>query len=93
MIQNNSNLLPDDAPFTSDQIKWLNSFLPTLQSDQLSCLQGSIASMQAGNRPNEANSSELVPLTILYGTESGNAEALAEDTAKAAENFGFKTKT
>jgi sulfite reductase (NADPH) flavoprotein alpha-component len=31
-------------------------------------------------------------LTVLYGTESGNAEGLADQTVKAAKSSGFKAK-
>jgi sulfite reductase (NADPH) flavoprotein alpha-component len=51
--------------------------------------------MQAANAPDAtpaAPPAKRVPLTILFGTESGNAEALAVQARKVANKLGFAAK-
>ena len=90
------SLLPETAPFTPDQLQMLNSFLPGLQPDQLSWMEGFISGLRIG-RTNLASAGVTVKavaaeLTVLFGSESGNAEGLADQTVKAATQAGFKAK-
>ena len=49
--------------------------------------------MPAGAAPHTAPAGcRAEPLTILYASESGNAERLASDVAKLARKSGFKPK-
>ncbi len=83
-------MLPEHAPFNSDQRRALDSLLSTLNPVQAGWLSGFLA---APGVPVTATTS--VPalagkLTVLYGTESGNSEALADRTVKAAKKRGFQ---
>lgn len=99
--------LPSNAPFQHEQRVALEALLPTLQPGQSAWLSGYFAALDqlAGGggvatgtpaaapvaaAPAAPAPSE--PLTILYGSESGNAEGLAFETEKAAKKAGFKTK-
>ncbi|MDQ4135887.1 MAG: flavodoxin domain-containing protein [Pseudomonadota bacterium] len=88
-------LLPQTAPFADDdrlsldrvlsgasvtQRAWLAGFLAGLDA-----VQGAVAKPDAPPRAAE-------PLTILFASESGNAERLAQDVAKLARKSGFKPK-
>lgn len=96
-MSNPHPFVPNTAPFAPEQVQWLNGFLPALQPDQLVWLEGFISGLRAGQGGALATAPApaAVPapeLTILYGSESGNAEALADQTAKTAEQAGFKTR-
>jgi sulfite reductase (NADPH) flavoprotein alpha-component len=94
-MSNTNPVVPDNAPLAPDQVQWLNTFLPSLQADQLIWLEGFISGLRAGKLGAAATSAipAAAPLlTVLYGTESGNSEALADQTVKAAQKIGFKAK-
>ena len=87
-----SDYLPGTAPLTPEQLQGLNQILPTLQPEQLLWLEGFISGLRAGQ--GGAPAASVAPaakpeLTVLYGTESGNTEALADQTAKTANARGF----
>lgn len=73
------SLLPEELPFSTAQKHWLSGYLAGLQAT-CSALQG--ASAQDGN-------SALRPLLIAFGSQTGNAAALAEDCAEKAGHFGL----
>ncbi|MEM8866749.1 MAG: assimilatory sulfite reductase (NADPH) flavoprotein subunit [Verrucomicrobiota bacterium] len=93
MIQTDLTL-PQSAPFQPEEVQWMNAFLPTLQADQLIWLEGFISGLRSGRGGVAAPAAPAVKpaLTVLYGTESGNAENLADATTKAANKEGFKAK-
>src|SRR5687767_81380 len=74
-------LIPDSAPFTPEQRAWLNGFFAGLFS------RGSSAASASRAEGNAAAS--LVPLTILFGSQTGTAEGLAKRAAKEAGKRGF----
>lgn len=86
--------LPATAPFAPEQLQAFNQVLPALNADQLMWLEGFISGLRSGQSGASAvpASATAVELTILFGSESGNAEGLADQTAKAAQAKGFKTK-
>lgn len=88
--------LPAPAPIAEDQ---LDRLLREASPEQLQCLSGYVAGFQAGATGRGAAlampSAPAAPkpqLTILYATESGNAEALAGAARKAAARMGFAAK-
>lgn len=95
-MSNSHAFLPETAPFTPDQVQWLNEFLPNLQPDQLIWMEGFISGLRAGQggaAPAAASAPAAAPaLTVLFGSESGNAESLADQTVKTAAKAGFKAK-
>lgn len=68
--------IPDNAPFSPEQRAWLNGFLAGLFSRQ---------EMQEA----AGASAALAPLSILFGSQTGNAEALSKQLSKAAGKHGF----
>ena len=72
--------IPDDAPFSGEQKVWLGGFLAGLHSRLAT---GGLAAAPA------AQATELKPIDIIYGTQTGNAEGLAEDAATLARSKGF----
>lgn len=68
---------PEDAPFSGDQKAWLGGFLAGLNS-QLAMVKGAAPVEVAAK-----------PLDILFGTQTGTAEALAEDAAELARTKGY----
>ena len=75
-------VLPDNAPFTPEQRAYLNGFLAGLFSR---APQPGIANGQSPI----AESKPLTPLTILFGSQTGNAENLSKRIAKEAGKRGF----
>ncbi|MGC6455054.1 MAG: assimilatory sulfite reductase (NADPH) flavoprotein subunit [Coraliomargaritaceae bacterium] len=90
-----SDSIPDNAPLTPEQRGHLKQLSEGLQPDQLLWLEGFISGLRIGG--GVAPASVAVPakaplLTVLYGSESGNSESLADQAAKVAKQRGFKPK-
>lgn len=94
--------LPENAPFGHEQKVALNALLPTLSGPQalwlsgyfahLGQMSGAAASPAAPSSPSTTQAAApSVPLSILYGSESGNAEGLAGRVDKAAKAAGFRS--
>ena len=91
-MSNPDEFLPSTAPFAPDQVQWLNGFLPNLQPDQLTWMEGFIGGLRA-SKSGVATTAAVTPeLTVLFGSESGNSEGLADQTVKTAAKSGFKAK-
>lgn len=73
-------LIPDSAPFSAEQRAWLNGFF----SGVFSRAPGS-GTATSTVWPTPA----LTPLTILFGSQTGTAEALAKRAAKEAGRRNF----
>lgn len=82
-------MLPEHAPFTSDQRRALDSLLAGLDPVQRGWLSGFLAA-GAPVAPVAATPVSAGKLTVLYGTESGNSESLADRTVKEAKKRGFQ---
>ncbi|WP_316978232.1 assimilatory sulfite reductase (NADPH) flavoprotein subunit [Shumkonia mesophila] len=85
-------VIPVTAPFEREQIDLLNRVMADTDAEQRVWLSGFLAGYQAAGRPVETAAPTTVarqPLTILFATESGNAEELAADAKKAAARQGF----
>jgi sulfite reductase (NADPH) flavoprotein alpha-component len=83
-------MLPEHAPFPSDQRRALDLLLAGLDPVQRAWLSGFLA---ASGSPVAALAPAPVlagKLTVLYGTESGNSEILADRAVKAAKKKGFQ---
>ncbi len=83
-------MLPPNAPLTLDQRGRFDALLAELSPDQQSWLGGWLTARTGGAPALAVAPKASVPLTILYGTESGNSEELAARTAKTAKGKGFK---
>jgi sulfite reductase (NADPH) flavoprotein alpha-component len=87
-------LLPQTAPFVDDDRASLERVLASASPLQRAWLAGFLAGLESsGTAPVPASAPQAAePLTILFASESGNAERLAQDTAKLARKSGFKPK-
>ncbi|MGK2882412.1 MAG: diflavin oxidoreductase [Mycobacterium sp.] len=74
--------IPEDAPFNEDQRAWISGFLAGLHSR----LAMNIATPPPVTTDLEAPRPSL---RILYGTQTGNAEGVANDASAAAKAQGF----
>jgi len=66
--------IPDDAPFTPEQRAWLGDFLAKL--------------LQEG--PATPPAAAAVPVTLLFGSQTGTAEGLAKKFLKILKKGGFE---
>src|SRR5919199_562587 len=84
--------IPKPGPFAEEEIAILNRGVGPAPATQRAWLAGFLAGLDAGN----ANAQPVAPpraaepLTVLFASESGNAERLAGDVAKAARKKGFR---
>jgi sulfite reductase (NADPH) flavoprotein alpha-component len=88
-------LLPKTAPFAPEQIEALNTVVADSTPLQRSWLAGFLAGVEAaGGQAAQpaAGARPRVPLTLLYGSESGNAEGLALKARKLAQRSGFDAR-
>jgi sulfite reductase (NADPH) flavoprotein alpha-component len=88
-------MLPETAPFPADQIVALDRIIANTSAEQRTWLSGFLAGYQAATTPQPAAAAAPVrraPLTVLFATESGNAEALADAARKAAGKSGFAAR-
>ena len=69
--------LPDDSPFSEDQKSWLAGFYAGLHTQML-----------AGKKSSTSESQSTITAHILFGTQTGNSEGLAEDFAATLKAEG-----
>ncbi len=95
-----------NSPFNQEQAELLNKLLPTLTESQKVWLGGYLAATQFESRSAvaletpEAPVSEILAgstnnirskeVTILYGSQTGNAQGVAVKAGKTLEGHGFK---
>jgi sulfite reductase (NADPH) flavoprotein alpha-component len=89
--------LPKNAPFTAEDIKFLDQLVQRSTPLQRSWLSGFLAGLDAAQAPSSvlqpaAPARPRVPLTILYGSESGNSEGLAIKAKKLAAKLNFDAR-
>ena len=72
-----TGFIAEDAPFDPAQRLWLNGLLSGLHA------------IAASANAAPAQEAESTALTILYGSQSGNSEALAKTLRKSAKTKGF----
>jgi sulfite reductase (NADPH) flavoprotein alpha-component len=82
-------MLPEHAPFTSDQRRALDSLISSLDPVQRGWLSGFLASCPSA-APVASAPVSAGKLVVLYGTESGNSESLADRAVKEAKKRGFQ---
>lgn len=74
-------LLPADIPFSDEQKQWLGGFIAGLHSRLQVSAANNVATAQA---PVVQKT-----ITIIYGTQTGNAESVAYDAADKAKEQGM----
>ncbi len=83
-------MFPEHAPLDANQRAALSTVLSSLQPMQKVWLSGYLAAGATAGTSAAAAPAQSTPLTVLYGTESGNAEGLADKLTKTAKKKGFK---
>ncbi|MFE4120961.1 assimilatory sulfite reductase (NADPH) flavoprotein subunit [Priestia sp. YIM B13486] len=88
-----------NSPFNQEQADLLNRLLPTLTEAQKMWLSGYLTASQSTSAegtpdvstaaPAQTNQTVSKDVTILYGSQTGNAQGLAENTGKTLEAKGF----
>lgn len=73
--------LPENMPFNGEQKQWLGGFLAGLHTRLL--VKEEAVNTQLAEVPT------IRPLTIVYGTQTGNAQSVAEETAELAKEHGL----
>jgi len=68
--------IPADAPFSAEQRVWLAGFLAGVRSS-------------AVDEPETGTGTAQLTLHVLIGTQTGTAETVADDLARAASGFGI----
>ncbi|WP_339231380.1 assimilatory sulfite reductase (NADPH) flavoprotein subunit [Bacillus sp. FSL M8-0071] len=90
-----------NSPFNQEQAELLNRLLPTFTESQKIWLSGylsaqSVSAQEAAGAPAAAVSAEAPApavskeVTVLYGSQTGNAQGLAENAGKQLEQSGFQ---
>lgn len=88
-----------NSPFNQEQVVLLNQLLPTLTESQKVWLSGYLAASQfvslqaTGEAPGAAISAPNTvskDVTILFGSQTGNAQRLAESTGKTLKESGLQ---
>src|SRR5450756_575361 len=84
--------IPKTAPFAEEEIDLLNRVVGPANALQRAWLAGFLAGVESvsGVAQPAAPARPAEPLTIIYASESGNCEKLANDLAKAARKNGLK---
>lgn len=88
-----------NSPFNQEQADLLNRLLPTLTEAQKMWLSGYLTASQSTSAEGTPDVSTAAPaqtkqtvskdVTILYGSQTGNAQGLAENTGKTLEAKDF----
>ena len=84
--------IPKTAPFAEEEIDLLNRVVGPANALQRAWLAGFLAGVESvtGQPQPAAPARPVEPITIVYASESGNCEKLANDFAKAARKNGLK---
>lgn len=89
-----------NSPFNQEQAELLNRLLPTLTESQKIWLSGylsaqSVSVLETSAAPAAVSAGVTAPaiskeVTVLYGSQTGNAQGLAENAGKQLEERGFQ---
>lgn len=85
--------IPKTAPFTEEDVDLLNRVVGPASAIQRAWLAGFLAgveSVQGSAAQPSAPARPAEPITIVYASESGNCDKLANNFAKAARKNGLK---
>jgi sulfite reductase (NADPH) flavoprotein alpha-component len=92
------NIRLDNAPLTDEQTEQLNSLLQGLEGWQIEWLAGYLSGYRAAQDAMQGQpillaetTAPSITLTVLYGSQTGNAEGLAKLLAEKAQARGINT--
>ena len=77
--------LPESAPFSAAQRQWLNGYLAGLLSDA-----DAAGGALAGGGPLVTGAEPKLKVPVLWGSQSGNSEGLAEEIGERLAGAGFE---
>lgn len=83
-------MIPSHAPFQPEQRRQLEALLTSMDATQKAWLSGFLAAAPGTVAVAVPAAKPAGKLTVLYGTESGNAERLADSTVKEAKKHGLQ---
>ncbi len=92
------NIRLPNAPLTDEQLQQLNNLLKGLEGWQVDWLSGYLSGYRAAQSSSVAAeiapslSDQTIKLTILYGSQTGNTEAVAGQLAEKAKVRGIEVK-
>jgi len=94
-----------NSPFDQEQVNLLNQLLPRLTAEQRFWLSGYLAAIPGGALAEAGATVQAAPfaqsgtavqtkeVTVLYGTQTGNCQSLAEEFSRKLEEQAFDVKT
>ncbi|GHA90168.1 assimilatory sulfite reductase (NADPH) flavoprotein subunit [Modicisalibacter luteus] len=90
-------LLDINSPLSADQAQRLNEALAGLNTDQMTWLSGYLAGLTAqgetaAHSPQAASEPTAPEIVVLYGSQTGNAEGVAEQAKESAKARGFPVR-
>lgn len=90
---------PTNSPLTAEQAEGANRLVDSLTPEQMNWLSGYLAGLHAASPEGQTAASPGAPaaaaaptLTILYGSETGNAESVAEQAGEQAAARGIPAR-
>ncbi|MEF8834255.1 MAG: sulfite reductase flavoprotein subunit alpha, partial [Halofilum sp. (in: g-proteobacteria)] len=93
----NPLLTESNSPLNQDQAQRLSDVVADLRSDQITWLSGYLAGLTAAGAADASTDArqaaapaEAPEITILFGSQTGNAEEVAQQAAQKAEARGFR---
>ena len=96
-MQGHQFLTESNSPLTQAQAQQMSRLVADLRSDQLTWLSGYLAGLTAATAAGAPATAQTAAapavapeLTILYGSQTGNAEDIARRAAHKAEARGFR---
>ncbi|MGE0622882.1 MAG: assimilatory sulfite reductase (NADPH) flavoprotein subunit [Pseudomonadales bacterium] len=90
-----ARILPPQSPLSAGQAAQLERLVRELNPQQMSWVSGYLAGLSAAAPASAVAAAAPAPqrvLTVLYGSETGNAKQLAADAAAAAEARGIPSR-
>ncbi|MCG3084200.1 assimilatory sulfite reductase (NADPH) flavoprotein subunit [Anoxybacillus sp. LAT_35] len=78
-----------NSPFNEKQVELLNQLWPTLTSAQKLWLSGYLAATEMIGVTAQQEAPVSKEVTVLYGSQTGNAQKLAEKVGETLKNRGF----
>ncbi|MFW5969166.1 MAG: assimilatory sulfite reductase (NADPH) flavoprotein subunit [Halofilum sp. (in: g-proteobacteria)] len=93
----NPLLTESNSPLSQDQARRLSDVVADLRSDQITWLSGYLAGLTAAGTASAPADAQQAPapaeapeVTILFGSQTGNAEEVAQQAAQKAEARGLR---
>jgi sulfite reductase (NADPH) flavoprotein alpha-component len=85
----NAPVLPETAPFSVEQRMWLNGFLAGLSNGPVAGRTSVVTSAGGPSTASPAAPAAEIPVLVLYGSQSGTAEGLAQSLADKMKAKAF----